>query len=251
MATRIYHMLCVTTSASVTSYGANTGIWLEELAAPYYCWQEAGYQVEICSLNGGSPPIDPGSMQNDSIDDFSKRFLVDEDAQKKFHNSRSLTDVIKSGDLSKYSCLYLVGGHGCIEDFPENMDIKEAVEHFYDEVGGCLSAICHGPLGLVSCKYNGQPLLKGKFVAAFSNEEETLLGLHTVVRMSVEDCMDGAGAVCAPRAPWRPNAVVDGRLVTGQNPQSSLEVAQRVLDVLRSLGDKFNSPLNVNKPWGK
>eukprot|EP01036_Dinobryon_divergens_P036987 gene36987-48267_t len=114
----------------------------------------------------------------------------------------------------------------------------------------CVAAICHGPIGLLRCHHNGKPLLKDKFIAAFSNEEESLLGLDSVLPFLVETLMDEVGAVCVPSSPWNPNAVVDGRLVTGQNPQSSLEVAHRVLDVLRSLGPKFSPPENANKPWG-
>lgn len=247
-----HHILAICTSSETTSYGATTGIWLDELATPYYVWQEAGYDVTICSIAGKCPTIDPGSLTDvGALEGATRRFLTDTEAQEKFTNAMSLAQIIAAGKLKTYSCVYLVGGHGCLEDFPDNMDIKEAVEYFYAEVGGCLASICHGPLGLLNCMYDGAPLLKGKFVAAFSNEEESLLGLHTSVRMKVEDCMDQAGAVCAPRAPFKPNAVVDGRLVTAQNPQSSLEVAQRVLDVLRSLGPEHNSSLNVNKPWGK
>ena len=190
-----HHILAICTSSTTTSYGATTGIWLDELATPYYIWQEAGYDVTICSIAGRSPSIDPGSMNDiGAMEGATRRFLTDSDAQDKFTNALSLAQIIAMGKLKTYSCVYLVGGHGCLEDFPDNMDIKEAVEYFYAEVGGCLASICHGPLGLLNCMYDGAPLLKGKFVAAFSNEEETLLGLHTSVRMKVEDCMDGAGA---------------------------------------------------------
>lgn len=185
------------------------------------------------------------------MEELSVRFQQDADAQAAFRSAPALSEVIKDGKLASYACLYLVGGHGCLEDFPDSEDLKEAVEYFYANVGGCLAAICHGPIGLHRCMYNGEKLLKGKFVAGFSNEEETMLGLNTSVKLSVEDALDATGAVCAPRAPFRPNAVVDGRVVTGQNPQTSTELAQRVLDVLRTLGDKFNAPDNVNKPWGK
>ena len=193
--TTTHHILAICTSCEKTSYGATTGIWLDELATPYYIWQEAGYDVTICSIAGNSPAIDPGSMNEEGASEGStRRFLTDPDAQHKFTNAPSLAQIIAAGKMKSYSCVYLVGGHGCLEDFPDNVDIKEAVEYFYAEVGGCLASICHGPLGLMNCMYDGSPLLKGKFVAAFSNEEESLLGLDTSVRMKVEDCMDQIGA---------------------------------------------------------
>ena len=190
-----HHILAICTSSEITSYGATTGIWLDELATPFYVWQEAGYDVTICSIAGRSPSIDPGSMNDTgSLEGSIRRFLTDPDAQHKFTNALSLAQIIAAGKINTYSCIYLVGGHGCLEDFPDNVDIKEAVEYFYADVGGCLASICHGPLGLLNCMYDRAPLLKGKFVAAFSNEEESLLGLDTSVRMKVEDCMDQAGA---------------------------------------------------------
>jgi putative intracellular protease/amidase len=252
MATTAHRILCVCTSASTTSYGATAGIWLEELAAPYYIWKDAGYTVEVCTIAGGAPPIDPLSVQGgDALDELSVRFQQDSDAHYALHAAPALSEVITQGRLGSYACVYLLGGHACLEDFPDSEDVKEAVEHFYADVGGCLAAISHGPIGLHRCMYKGEKLLKGKFVAGFSNEEETMLELNTSIKLSVEDALDATGAVCAPRAPFRPNAVVDGRVVTGQNPQTSVELAQRVLDVLRTLGDKFNAPNNVNKPWGK
>ena len=146
--TTTHHILAICTSCEKTSYGATTGIWLDELATPYYIWQEAGYDVTICSIAGNSPSIDPGSMNEEGASEGStRRFLTDPDAQHKFTNAPSLAQIIAAGKMKSYSCVYLVGGHGCLEDFPDNVDIKEAVEYFYAEVGGCLASICHGPLG--------------------------------------------------------------------------------------------------------
>ena len=106
-------------------------------------------------------------------------------------------------------------------------------------------------MGLLGSKLsNGQPLIANKFIAVFSDEEERILGLDVILPFSLESMVEKEGAVCVPGPPWNPKAVVDGRLATGQNPHSSLETAQRALDILRSLGPSFSPPQNENKPWG-
>jgi putative intracellular protease/amidase len=247
----IYEILFVCTSTVTSSWGSPTGAWLKEIADPYYVLQEAGYRVDICSIAGGPPPLDPSGSADVPEDSFMFRFLADSDAQFIFTHARSLAAVVQAGDLRNYCGIYLVGGHGCADDFYQSADIKQAVEFMMNESKGCIGAICHGPLGLANCEYNGQHLLKGKFVAAFSNEEENILGLVGKLPVLTEDVMDCCGAIHVPSPPWKAHAVVDGRLVTGQNPNSSTELAQRMLDVLRTKGTAYSAPQNVNKPWGK
>lgn len=154
---------------------------------------------------GSAPPIDPGSISGSSSHTETSRFLEDLDALEIFNNALSLSTIIQQDRIKSFTCLYLVGGHGRIEDFPNNQDIKEAIEYFYSTTNGCIAAICHGNLGLTHCNDNnngGLPLLKGKFVAAFSNEEEECLGLLDVVKVKTEDKMDESGAICVPCEPW-------------------------------------------------
>ena len=180
------------------------------------------------------------------------KFLSDDIARNKFENASSLADVLARNEIKEYGCVFLCGGHGCIDDFYMNDALRQAVEYVHNKTKGAVGSVCHGCIGLIGCKLeNGNNLLNGKFVAAFSNEEEALLNLQGVIPRQCEDLVDAAGAICVPQAPWKPNAVVDGRLATGQNPASSLEVTQRCLDILRSLGAKFSPPNNENKPWGK
>ncbi|KAJ1433324.1 class I glutamine amidotransferase-like protein [Ochromonadaceae sp. CCMP2298] len=246
----IYEILFVCTSVETSSWGAPTGAWLKEIAEPYYVLQEAGYRADICSIAGGPPALDPQCTVDVLEDSPMARFLADSDAQFIFSHARSLAAIVRAGDLRNYCAIYLVGGHGCVDDFYQSADIKQAVESFLEESKGCIGAVCHGPLGLANCVFNGQPFLKNKFVAAFSNEEENILGLVDTLPVLTEDVMDEMGAVHVPSPPWKPHAVVDGRLVTGQNPDSSKEVAQRMLDVLRTKGSAYSAPQNVNKPWG-
>jgi putative intracellular protease/amidase len=197
-----FKILFICTSCDVSSYGANTGVWLEEVAVPYYNFKEAGYKIEICSIAGSAPPIDPGSMSGSSFGEETQQFLQDATALEIFNNAPALSTVIKEGRLKSYACLFLVGGHGCLGDFHNNQDIKEAVEYFYADVGGCVAAICHGTLGLVHCQYQGEPLLKSKFVAVFSNEEEEWLGLLDVIKVRTEDAVDECGGIRVPCQPW-------------------------------------------------
>eukprot|EP01041_Mallomonas_annulata_P012221 gene12221-25657_t len=245
-----FGILCVCTSCEDSPWGSITGLWLDELVIPYYAFKDAGYDVDICSVKGGRPAIDPASFNDATNMEERQLFMQDEAIQRKVESARSVEDVLNCDNRSKYACILLCGGHGCMSDFKDNVELCSLVEYVYSVTQGCVAAICHGPIGLLRCHHNGKPLLKDKFIAAFSNEEESLLGLDSVLPFLVETLMDEVGAVCVPSSPWNPNAVVDGRLVTGQNPQSSLEVAHRVLDVLRSLGPKFSPPENANKPWG-
>eukprot|EP01036_Dinobryon_divergens_P029266 gene29266-38336_t len=289
----MFKILCVCTSADEGRWGGKTGLWLDELSIPYYVLKDAGYDIEICSIRGGPPAIDPAIFKID-LHPSTERFLEDVDAQSNFRSALSIecyAQSISTGSmhqesksvdyqddgpesknlLGSFSALYLCGGHGCLEDF-DNDALRMCVEHMFSVRRGCVGAICHGPLGLAGARQSagfhrgegkgeekreekgeeqqGKLLLSGKFVAAFSNEEEDELGLRERLPQLTEDVMDAQGAICVPAEPWKPNVVVDGRLVTGQNPQSSLEIALRMLDVLRSLGDEFSGPLNVNKPWG-
>lgn len=246
----LHSVLFVCTSCTQSSWGTATGLWLNELATPYYVFKDAGYEVEICTILGGAPAIDPGSYNDETTEENRQRFLNDEEVHNQISSALSVKEIISSDIAYKYGCLFLCGGHGCYGDFVNNKDLTTLIDMVYIETKGCLAAVCHGPIALLGCKHNDKYLLKDKFCAAFSNEEEAILGLEKVLPFLLESEMDDVGAVCVPRLPWQPNAVVDGRLVTGQNPQSSLEVALRALDVLRSLGARFSPPENENKPWG-
>ena len=180
------------------------------------------------------------------------KFLSDEVARNKFQNAPSIQYILESKQIEQYGCIFLCGGHGCIDDFYMNDTLRLLVEYVHNKTKGAVGSVCHGCIGLIGCKLeNGNNLLKGKFVAVFSNEEEGILNLQGVLPRQCEDLVDSAGAICVPQAPWKPNAVVDGRLASGQNPASSLEATQRCLDILRSLGAKFSPLKNENKPWGK
>eukprot|EP01038_Epipyxis_sp_PR26KG_P014785 gene14785-19870_t len=197
-----HSVLFVCTSISSSSWMTSTGIWLDELAVPYYIFKDAGYDISICSIKGGEPAIDPGSINPDFITETSKKFLASPAVSNIFDNSMpSLKDKLNCDNFKSYCCIFLVGGHGCVDDFPNNDDIKQAVEYLYNTTKGCVAAICHGSLGLLNCKSNGKALLADKFVAVFSNEEEQCLGLQNTLPIFVENKVDEIGAICVPAAP--------------------------------------------------
>ena len=149
------------------------------------------------------PAVDPASKNPQNLsNELTLKFLTDSTAQSKFLNASSLANIISSKEIESYCTIYLCGGHGCIDDYYQNNDIKRAVEYIYGVKKGCVAAICHGPLGLYSCNFNNKPLLNGKFVAAFSNEEEEELGLLNILPILTEQKMDEIGAICVPAQPW-------------------------------------------------
>lgn len=228
---------------------ASPGLWLDELAKPYYIFKERGFNLDICCIDK-SICIDQASLGSQiSVD--TAAFQNDTEAQTKFQNPLTLDSLINdSNKLQSYGCVFLTGGHGCIKDYTNNRILTEILEYVYYTNKGCIGAICHGLLGLLDVKDNGKYLLKDKFVCGFTDEEEDSLGLLTKLPITVESCLDQRGALLVKAAPFSPKACVDARLATGQNPQSSTETAERVLDVLRSLGNTFSPAGNVNKPWG-
>lgn len=227
------------------------GLWLDELATPYYIFKGVGYHIDICCINNAIQ-VDEASL-NHNMTKEAAAFINDHDAQCIYKDPYSLDNIVNNNSLlSKYGCVYLTGGHGCLRDYINNDSLTRLLEYVYNNNKGCIGAICHGLIGLLNVKeQNGKYLLKDKFVSGFTNEEENSLGLLSKLPLTVEDSLDERGALLVKAAPWNPKACVDSRLASGQNPQSSVEVAERVLDILRSLGNTFSPPGNVNKPWGK
>lgn len=199
-----------------------TGAWSEEITGPYYTFVDAGCEVTIASIAGGKIPIDAGSLSADFKTDNDKRFEDTGDV-KKLETSTPIGEVA-ARDLD---ILFLAGGHGTCVDFPDSA--AKLVTDCYTE-GKVVGAVCHGPMGLVKATDGSRPLVEGKKVAAFSNVEENAVGLTAKVPFSLEDKLKEQGALYVTSDAWSENAVADGRLVTGQNPQSSVKTAKLCLD---------------------
>ena len=221
-------ILIVTTSHdAIGDTGKKTGLWLEELTTPYYVFRDAGAAVTLASIKGGPVPIDPASTRGD-LPASAKRFLADPEAKRAFATTAPIGDV----DISGYDAIFLPGGHGTMWDLPESRDLAVRLQHA-NEAGKVIAAVCHGPAGLVGAKRaDGSPLVAGKRVSAFTNEEEEAVGLTKAVPFLLETRLAQLGARIEKGPRFQPFAVRDGKLVTGQNPASSEKVAELVLSAL-------------------
>jgi putative intracellular protease/amidase len=221
-------IVIVSTSGSVLK-GHPTGLWIEELAAPYYAWKEAGYEVVIASTKGGPIPIDSNSMAGDFFTEPSKKLMHDKDAVHGLSHSLAVTDI----DWSTVDAIFLPGGHGTCVDFVDNKELTAAIETMYNS-GKIVSSVCHGPTALCDCKAadGTTPLVAGKAVTGFSDEEENLVQLQSLVPFLLESKLRELGAKFEKGDNWTSKVCVDGNLITGQNPQSSEAVAKAVIEAL-------------------
>jgi putative intracellular protease/amidase len=204
-----------------------TGFWLEEFAAPYFVFRDAGVQLTLASPKGGQPPLDPKSDLPENQTPAMTRFKQDQTAQKALSQTVKLADV-KSED---YDTVFYVGGHGPMWDLAESQDSIALLESFYNS-GKPIALVCHSPGVLRHVTYQGALLVKGKQVTGFTNGEEEEMHLTNVVPFLVEDELMRLGATFEKRADWQPLSVVDGRLITGQNPASSTVAAQNLMNSL-------------------
>jgi putative intracellular protease/amidase len=221
-------LIVVTSHSQMGDTDKPTGFWLAELTHPYYVIKDAGYDVEVASIEGGVAPIDPRSM--DTTDQVNRRFLQDADLMAKILNSRKLANL----NPNDYAAILFSGGHGTMWDFPGDSAVNSMSAAIYED-GGIVGAVCHGPAALADVKLsNGEYLIEGKRFAAFTNEEETQVELDEVVPFMLQNRLIERGGIHVPAEPWQTNAVVDQRLVTGQNPQSAQRVGELIVEGLQS-----------------
>ena len=219
-------LLIVTSHSQFGNTGERTGFWLEELAAPYEAFTQAGAQVDIASPLGGEAPADPRSAKESS--DATRAFLADAKAVQKLAHTLVLADV-----KDTYDAYFVVGGHGVMWDLSKHAPLHQLLSAAYAR-GAVVSAVCHGPAALVGVKGpDGQPLVKGKRVAAFSDAEEKAAKFDAIVPFPLETKMRELGARYESGPLWGSFVVRDGRLITGQNPASSAAAAKEVLTALR------------------
>ena len=221
-------ILMVLTSHDVLGKtGRKTGFWLEEFAAPYFVFRDAGVELTLASPKGGQPPIDPKSDVPENQTDAMARFKKDERAQRELSQTVELADM-KSHD---FDSVFYVGGHGPMWDLAESPVSIALLESFYNS-GKPIALVCHSPGVLRHVTYKGEPLVKGKHVTGFTNGEEAEVHLTDVVPFLVEDELMRLGAIFEKKKNWQPYAITDGRLITGQNPASSTSAAQALIQLL-------------------
>jgi len=224
-------LLVLTNHAKLGDTGKTTGFFLYEAAHPWKVFSEAGYKVTLASPAGGFAFLDMKS--HDLKDEANAAFWkvhghTDKDGPLGVKETTAMAEV-KPGD---YAAVFYAGGHGTMWDFRNNKDIQRVTAGIH-EAGGAVGAVCHGPAALVDVKLtDGTPLVKGKKVAAFTNEEEEAVGLTKVVPYLLQTDLEKAGAVHVPGEKFKENAVRDGRLATGQNPASATKTAELLLEAL-------------------
>ncbi len=207
-----------------------TGFWLEEFAAPYYVFRDAGAEITLASPAGGQPPMDPRSGEDEAQTDATRRFMADDGARAALAATRPLTDL----DAGDYDAVFYPGGHGPLWDLHQNATSIGLIEAFV-AADKPVGAVCHAPAVLLRARgSDGQPLVAGKQVTGFSNTEEAAIELTEIVPYLLEDALTAAGGEYRRVDDWQSLAVVDGKLVTGQNPASSAAVANALLELLGS-----------------
>ncbi|UPG73109.1 type 1 glutamine amidotransferase domain-containing protein [Roseomonas gilardii subsp. gilardii] len=228
-------VLVVATSHGLLGDGPDrTGLWLEELAVPYYALLDAGFEVLLASTAGGEIPIDPRSLPGASpepngIHGAVGRFLADEGAMALAHASSRLEDVAEQ----PHDAIFLPGGHGTMWDLPASRPLATLIGQAM-EAGKPVAALCHGPAGLVAAHRKGTsaPVVEGRRVTGFSNREEAATGLSEVLPFLLEDRLRSLGAHYESGPEFTGFALRDGNLITGQNPQSSALVARHLIAAL-------------------
>ncbi len=218
-------LFVLTSHSRKGSTGKPTGWYLSEAAHPWKVLHESGVEIDFMSPQGGRPPVDGFDLK----DPVNNEFWENKGVQAKLESTLAPAAV----DAGDYTAIHFVGGHGAMWDFPDNAAIAEIAAAIYENQG-MVSAVCHGPAGLVNVRLSdGSYLVKGKAVAAFTNAEEKAVGLDGVVPFLLADKLAERGARHVAAADWTDNVQVDGRLITGQNPQSAESVGRKLMAWLR------------------
>ncbi|MBV7542318.1 type 1 glutamine amidotransferase domain-containing protein [Acidovorax sp. sic0104] len=221
-------LMVLTSHDQLGDTGKKTGFWLEEFAAPYYVFKDAGASVTLASPQGGQPPLDPKSDAPDAQTDATRRFKGDAAAQAQLASTLKLSEV----DAASFDAVFYPGGHGPLWDLAQDARSIALIESTL-AAGKPLAAVCHAPGVLRDAKApDGTPLVRGKNVTGFTNSEEAAAGLTHVVPFLVEDMLMAHGGLYTKQADWKPHVVTDGLLITGQNPASSEPAAQALLQAL-------------------
>ncbi|AZW30716.1 DJ-1/PfpI family protein [Bordetella bronchiseptica GA96-01] len=221
-------LMVLTSHDQLGDTGRKTGFWLEEFAAPYYVFVDAGARVTLASPAGGQPPLDPKSDEPDAQTEATRRFAADTQAQQALAHTAKLADM-RAAD---FDALFYPGGHGPLWDLAESAHSTALIETFLAG-GKPVAAVCHAPGVLRHARAaDGAPLVAGRQVTGFSNTEEAVVQLTEVVPFLVEDELVGLGARYSKAEDWHAYVVNDGLLITGQNPASSERAARAMLTAL-------------------
>lgn len=221
-------LMVLTSHDELGDTGHKTGFWVEEFAAPYYAFIDAGAEVTLASVKGGQPPVDPNSAAPDAATDATKRFEQDSAAKTLMANTKPLAEV-KADD---FDAVFYPGGHGPLWDLVDNQDSISLIEQFLNSEKP-VGAVCHASAVLLNAKNAaGKSVVFDKKVTGFSNSEEDAVQLTNVVPLLVEDELIKQGGQYQKTDDWGELAIEDGLLITGQNPASSELAAKKLLTKL-------------------
>ncbi|QEI08873.1 type 1 glutamine amidotransferase domain-containing protein [Pigmentiphaga aceris] len=225
-------LMVLTSHDQLGNTGLKTGFWLEEFAAPYFVFKDAGAEIVLASPAGGQPPLDPKSDLPEFQTGYTQRFKEDPAAQAALANTVLLSSVREAD----FDTVFYPGGHGPLWDLAESTLSIQLIEAF-DRAGKPFGLVCHAPGALRHVKAaNGDPIVKGRRVTGFTNGEEAAVELTDVVPFLIEDEFKAQGGLYEKGPDWAPYLVVDGRFVTGQNPASSEAVAHELVSQVRARG---------------
>lgn len=221
-------LMVLTSHDRLGDTGKKTGFWLEEFAAPYYVLADAGAVITLASPKGGQPPLDPASDTAEAQTDDTRRFKGDAGARDALAHTVRLSDI----DQATFDAVFYPGGHGPLWDLAEDPVNIDLIEYFA-QGGKPIAAVCHAPAIFRHTKVaNAKPLVSGRNVSGFANSEEAAAGLTDVVPFLVQDMLVANGAFYTKGADWASHVIVDGNLITGQNPASSKEAALALVALL-------------------
>jgi putative intracellular protease/amidase len=222
-------LMVLTSHDKLGNTGRKTGFWLEEFAAPYYTFKDAGAEIVLASPKGGQPPLDPKSNEPNFQTDLTRRFEADEGAKAQLATTVPL-DSVKA---EEFDTVFYPGGHGPMWDLAEDENSVKLIETMLRS-GKPVALVCHAPGALRHVKTtDGKPLVQGKKLTGFTNTEEEAVGLTKVVPFLVEDELKAKGGIFSKAGDWQPYVLTDGLLITGQNPASSGPAAKVLVEMLK------------------
>jgi len=221
--------MVLTSHSELGSTGKKTGFWIEEFAAPYYVFADAGAEITIASPKGGQPPVDPSSDTPDNQTPATIRFKADE----KLQSILSETALLSTVSADDFDAVFYPGGHGPMWDLTSDLDSISLIERFWSSKKPVV-AVCHAPAVLLNVQDEAdEPLVKGKKVTGFTNSEEEAVELTEIVPFLLENELNAKGGLYSKKEDWASYVVIDGMLITGQNPASSEEAAKELVKMLK------------------
>lgn len=215
-------ILMIVTSHDKITEDHKTGVYLEEFAVPYNVFKEEGFNIEVASIKGGQVPLDPQSDQDDN------QIAMWTEAIAVLKNTKNIKEI----SASNYIAVFIPGGHGTMFDFPQDITLQKILQEFA-ESNKVIASVCHGPAAFIGVNYSdGTPIVKGKTITSFTDEEEKIIKLDSVVPFLLETKFKELGAKFVAAEPFTDHIEEDGNILTGQNPMSSESLAKAVLSVL-------------------